>query len=115
MIRIACVGLLLGLSATALADGKRAPKPAVEEPAPGQDPNQCTKVEGSARFVGLAYTHSITLRNGCGRPVACTLWTDVDPEPKQSVQVKPGESVEVVTRRGSPARELTAFKECTFR
>ncbi|MET0282874.1 MAG: hypothetical protein ABW352_00330 [Polyangiales bacterium] len=117
MIRIACVGLLLGLSATALADGKRAPKPPPPpEDAPvQQDPNQCAKAEPHAQWVGIGYTHSVTLRNGCERPVSCTVWTDVDPEPKQTVQARPAESVEVVTRRGSPARELTAFKNCTFR
>jgi hypothetical protein len=111
MSRLLWVALLLGLSATALAD-KAAPKP--EEPT-SQDPNQCAKAEGNARYVGVGYTHSVTLRNGCEKPVACTVWTDVDPEPKQTVQARPGESVDVVTRRGSPARALTAFKNCTFR
>jgi hypothetical protein len=117
MLRIVLVGLLLALSAPALADKKAPPasKPPSDDPTAPQDPNQCAKAEGSAHFVAMAYTHSVTLRNGCARAVACTVWTDVDPEPKQSVQVPPGESVEVVTRRGSPARELTAFKNCTFR
>jgi hypothetical protein len=121
MIRIAYVGLLLGLSAAAFttevhADGKRAPKPpAPPEDAPAQDPNQCAKAEARASWVGIGYTHAVTLRNGCDRPVSCTVWTDVDPEPKQAVQARPGESVDVVTRRGSPAREFTALKDCTFR
>ncbi len=119
MNRVVLVGLLSLLSATALADGKRKPPapppPPQDSPAPAQDPNQCAKAEPAARYVGLGYTHSVTLRNGCEKPVTCSLWTDADPEPKQTVQVRPGESVEVVTRRGSPASALTAFKECTFR
>jgi hypothetical protein len=115
MVRIAWVGLLVGMSATALADGRRKPPAPEDAPAQAQDPNQCTKAEATARWIGIGYTHGVTLHNGCERPVACTLWTDVDPEPKQSVQVKPGESADVVTRRGSPARAVTAFKDCSFR
>jgi hypothetical protein len=113
MMRIACVGLLW-ISATALAERPKKPV-APADPPMAQDPNQCSQATAEARWVGYGYTHSVTLRNGCQRAVACTLWTDVDPEPKQSVQVAPGESESVVTRRGSPSRELSAFKNCTFR
>jgi hypothetical protein len=120
MCRLGLLAFLLSgaVALTAHADAKRAPKekpPEEAPPAPVLDPNQCARAEGSARYIGLGYTHVITLRNGCPKPVACSLWTDVDPEPKQAVVAKPGESVEVVTRRGSPASALTAFKSCSFR
>lgn len=80
-----------------------------------QNPNDCAVVKATARFVGLGYTHAIVLRNGCQKPVECSVWTDVDPEPKTILSLRPGEEDEVVTRRGSPAREVTAFKQCSFR
>ncbi|HVZ34852.1 MAG TPA: hypothetical protein VG963_20635, partial [Polyangiaceae bacterium] len=67
------------------------------------------------RYIGMGYTHFVTLRNGCAKAVECELWTDVDPEPRMTVHVAPGDSAEVVTRRGSPAREVTAFKSCRFK
>jgi hypothetical protein len=80
-----------------------------------QNANDCAKVQGSARYVGYGYTHVITLNNTCTQAVVCSVWTDVDPEPRTTVQVAAGQSAEVVTRRGSPSRELTAFKSCSFR
>ncbi|HEY6877658.1 MAG TPA: hypothetical protein VI299_06540 [Polyangiales bacterium] len=117
MTRFGWIVLLCGVwSATAQADDKR---PAKDKPAPqepgAQDPNQCAKAEATTRWVGMGYTHIVTLHNGCAQTVRCTVWTSVDPEPKQSVTAAAGEDVEVVTRRGSPARELSAFKQCSFR
>jgi hypothetical protein len=114
------IGLLVLLCSALTAPALAAPKTPREKPQepaqpPAQDPNQCVKVEGVAQWVGIGYTHAIQLRNGCERAVVCTVWTDVDPEPKQTLNAGPGESVEAVTRRGSPARELTAFKKCMFR
>ena len=84
-------------------------------PPVAQNPNDCAVVRATARYVGLGYTHAIVLKNGCQKPVECSVWTDVDPEPKTTLSLRPGEESEVVTRRGSPAREVTAFKQCSFR
>lgn len=94
---------------SALAGDKEKPPPVA------QNPNECAVVKAAARYVGLGYTHAIVLKNGCQRPVECTVWTDVDPEPKTALSARPGEERELVTRRGSPSREVTAFKQCSFR
>jgi hypothetical protein len=39
----------------------------------------------------------------------------VDPEPRTTVQAAPGQVIEIVTRRGSPAREVVAQKSCSYR
>lgn len=90
-------------------DKSPAPAPAV------QSANECARVQASARYVGYGYTHVVTLKNTCAQTVECALWTDVDPEPRTTVQVDAGQTAEVVTRRGSPSREVTAFKACSFR
>ena len=95
-----------------LAQDERPRKPPVV-PAPTAD--ACADARGSVRQEAYGYTHVATLRNGCTRPVECALWTDVDPEPRTKVSAKAGESVEIITRRGSPAREVTAFKSCRFK
>lgn len=79
------------------------------------NPDVCAEAHASARYVGYGYTHVVTLKNGCPKPVECALWTDVDPEPVTKVQVAPGERVEIVTRRGSPAHAVSAHKSCRFR
>ncbi|MDB4988693.1 MAG: hypothetical protein JWN04_3871 [Myxococcaceae bacterium] len=114
--------LLAGLfqaSTPARADVRRAPepkRPAADKDAPvAQNPNDCAVVKGSARYVGYGYTHVISLVNGCSRPVECAVWTDVDPDARTTVNLRAGDTTEVVTRRGSPSREVTAFKQCSFR
>ena len=77
-------------------------------------PATCVTVSASVRAEAYGYKHVVTLRNGCDRPVVCQVWTDVDPEPRNSLQAAPGESSEVVTRIGSPASAVTASKECRF-
>jgi hypothetical protein len=75
----------------------------------------CTQVTGTAVSAAFAFKHVVSLRNGCDKPVECEVWTDVDPSPRQVLRAEQGESVEVITRVGSPAREFKAFKECRFR
>jgi hypothetical protein len=79
------------------------------------DPNVCADVKAAASYVGYGYTHTITLSNGCPKAVECSVWTDVDPEPRTTLHLKPGQRADHVTRRGSPARAVTAFKSCRFR
>lgn len=105
----ALVVFSLWSSSSALAGDKD------KAPPVAQNPNECAVVKATARYVGLGYTHTIVLKNGCQRPVECTVWTDVDPEPKTTLSVRPGDDGEVVTRRGSPSREVSAFKQCSFR
>jgi hypothetical protein len=54
------------------------------------------------------------MTNRCQAPVSCEVWTNVDPTPRQTLRAKAGESVETITRRGSPSRDVHAGKECRF-
>jgi hypothetical protein len=91
-----------------------------EKPAPGpKTPNvkdktagACTQITPSVISEAFGYKHVVTLRNSCDKPVECQVWTDVDPTPRQVVRAEKGESVEIITRIGSPATEFKAFKEC---
>jgi len=80
-----------------------------------QNVDECAQAQASARYVGYGFTHVVTLKNTCTRAVECALWTDVDPEPRTTVQADAGQTAEVVTRRGSPSRDVTAYKSCRFR
>src|SRR5687768_8441772 len=87
---------------SALALGARAEPP--RDDAPGaSSPNQCAVVTPVARYIGYGYYHVVSLKNGCSRPVTCEVWTDVDPTPHHTLSAKPGETAEVVVRRGSPS------------
>lgn len=92
----------LPLSGSVLADNTAAP---VE---------RCTEVRASTRTEAYGYTHVVTVHNRCNKPVICDVWTDVDPTPKVSLRVPPSESAETVTRRGSPAREVSAGSQCRY-
>lgn len=110
-VAVSLAALFAGLG-LAHAEDKRPPKEPVL-PAPSAD--VCALASGSVRMEAYGYTHVVTLKNGCTRTVECALWTDVDPEPRTTVTATPGRSAEIITRRGSPAREVTAFKTCRFK
>ncbi len=99
------MGVLL-LTLPAVADGKDTPTPSKS------DVSACAKVEASARAQGFGYTHLVTLTNRCDKPVVCEVWTDVDPSPQYTLRAAPGQSDEVITRKGSPAREVRAGSRC---
>lgn len=114
------IAALLALSAlspllVAAKDKDKTKDKSPTDPGAAQSANECAKVQVSARYVGYGYTHVVTLKNTCSQSVECALWTDVDPEPRTTVHVEAGQSAEVVTRRGSPSREVTALKACSFR
>jgi hypothetical protein len=86
--------------------------PAAADPA--ESAADCAVVTASARLQAYGYAHVVTLANHCSRPVACEVWTNVDLVPHLDLHAKPGQSAEVVTRVGSPAREVSAGKQCRF-
>ncbi len=96
--------LALGLAAVAA--------PVAADPAPKSDSVGCASVSASARLQAYGYAHVVTLANHCSRPVMCEVWTDVDPTPHYTVTAKAGETVETVTRAGSPSRAVQAGKSC---
>jgi hypothetical protein len=71
----------------------------------------CIEVSGEARFRGYAYDHIVIVTNGCDERARCEVWTNVTPE-RRPVTVEAGRRQEVVTRVGSPARELTPHARC---
>jgi hypothetical protein len=71
----------------------------------------CVTVEGVARWGADAYNHFVRVTNGCDRPARCQVATDVSPE-RHAVEVAPGQSVEVITFRGSPASAFTPRVTC---
>ena len=83
-------------------------------PAPGwtraqadeDDVRNCYSVHGEARYGALAYKHVVIVTNRCEVELQCRVWTDVDPEPKQSVSVGPKGTAEVIVRAVSPARSV---------
>lgn len=75
---------------------------------------ECASVTASVRMQAVGYNHVVTLSNHCQRTVSCEVWTNVDPTPHQTLKAKPGETVQTVTRIGSPSRDVQAGKLCHF-
>ena len=99
-LRLALIGLACASFSSAAA----------ADPAPeGLD---CASVTASVRLQAYGYAHVVTLVNRCQRAVSCEVWTNVDPSPHLTLQAKPGQSAEAVTRRGSPSRAVKAEKAC---
>lgn len=92
--------MLTLLSASALA-----PNPVAAEPP------ECLKVTSEARYKGYGYEHVVMLDSQCARAQRCEVSTDVNPD-KATVEVAPRSRVEVVTFRGSPARNFTPVVKC---
>lgn len=76
------------------------------------DIKDCYGVHGEARYGAFAYKHVVIVTNRCEVNLECKVWTDVDPEPRQSVSVGPKATGEVIVRSNSPARAFKAFGEC---
>jgi hypothetical protein len=72
----------------------------------------CAAVTASVRMQAVGYNHIVTLANHCQRAVSCEVWTNVDPTPHFTLRAKPGESAEIITRVGSPSRDVQAGKVC---
>ena len=80
--------------------------------ATGNDIKDCYGVHGEARYGAFAYKHVVIVTNRCEVNLQCEVWTDVDPQPRQSVSVGPKGTGEVIVRSNSPARSFKAFGEC---
>jgi hypothetical protein len=74
----------------------------------------CASVTAHASYRGSGYAHVVTLTNHCQSAVTCEVWTTVDPSPHVSLHAKPGETVETITRIGSPSSDVQAGKQCRF-
>jgi hypothetical protein len=76
-----------------------------------QDVPDCVDVWGEARYRNYGYDHLVHVANHCAEPVRCDVWTSVNPA-RISVTVAAHDSKEVLTFRGSPAREFVPGAEC---
>ena len=108
------------LAVSALASAAYAEKTPVTMGAPlGAAPSSAPKppacVKWSTQVVSTAagHNHVVAIENGCERPAACVVSTDVAPDPIQAT-VQPRQRVELVTYRGSPASTFRAKVECTL-
>ena len=72
------------------------------------DVRNCYSVHGEARYGALAYKHVVIVTNRCDVALQCEVWTDVDPDPRQSLSVAPKGTGEVIVRAVSPARSVAA-------
>ncbi len=72
---------------------------------------ECIRVQAIARWGADAYNHFVRVENRCDRRARCQVSTNVNPAP-QAIEVAPGQSVEVITFRGSPASEFTPRVTC---
>lgn len=71
----------------------------------------CVHVRAEARWGAAAYNHIVVVENTCGSLARCQVATNVNPE-RTRVDVPPGQTREVVTFRGSPARVFTPRVSC---
>jgi hypothetical protein len=87
-------------------------------PSPGMlapvEKQACVSFSAEARLRNYAHDHLVRLLSRCRATVRCAVSTDVNPEGVE-VEVRPSEHLEVLTYRGSPAREFEARVECEWR
>ena len=72
---------------------------------------RCVEVTKSAPWVAYGHNHVVRVRNGCERAVRCEVSTNATPQPT-TVEVAPGTTREVLTRRGSPSSVFEARVDC---
>ncbi|MCL2725482.1 MAG: hypothetical protein FWD69_13700 [Polyangiaceae bacterium] len=105
LTRIAALFGVLIFAADAKASDAGAPPP----PTPA-----CIQVRAEARWVPYGYNHIVTLANQCSRDAACTVSTNVNPQP-QTADVPAGQSVSVLTFNASPSQAFTPYVQCTLK
>jgi hypothetical protein len=73
----------------------------------------CIQITASARYVPFGYNHVVDVKNGCSKVAACSIRTDVNPQPI-AVEVAPGVTSEVVTFVASPSQTFTPNVTCVL-
>ncbi len=71
----------------------------------------CVNVTSEARYRNYGHDHVVRLESACAEVQACQVSTDVNPTVRR-VTVAPDAAIEVLTFRGSPAREFRATVNC---
>ena len=83
-------------------------------PAPDAASPACVRSSPEVRYGNAGYDHVVRLVNTCRATASCDVSTDVNPELIR-VRVPSGSEQEVVTMRGSPARQFTPNVVCHFK
>ena len=71
----------------------------------------CVASWGESRYRNMGYDHIVHIQNRCQKSVLCRVTTNVNPDPVEGT-VAPGEERELMTFRGSPAREFVPKVDC---
>lgn len=74
----------------------------------------CVRFRSESRYVPYGYNHVVLIENGCSKPAACTVSTDVVPQ-AQNVDVPAGKTAEVTTFLGSPQQSFVPKVRCQLR
>lgn len=74
----------------------------------------CVRVWPQAIYRNYGYDHVVHLESACEAAADCSVATSVNPEAVR-VPIAPGEHVEVLTWRGSPASAFTPKVACELR
>ena len=86
---------------------------ALSAPANSAEPTApCVHVRAEARYRNYGYDHVVRLLNRCGRRMSCDVATDVNPAATR-VSIAANERRDVLTFRGSPAREFAPVVACS--
>jgi hypothetical protein len=80
-------------------------------PALAESTPACVRWWPQTVHAGIGYNHVVGIENTCERTVACSVSTDVAPDPIQAA-VSPKQKVELTTFRGSPSSTFKAKVEC---
>lgn len=106
--RLALLAILGTSVAKVAADEPKEPK----EPPPAGP--VCLETSHEARYKGMGYDHVVIVNNTCSDAYRCAISTNVNPRVVQ-LDVPPKSRREVVTFRGSPARQFVPNTVCTLR
>jgi hypothetical protein len=86
---------------------------ALSAPANSAEPTApCVHVRAEARYRNYGYDHVVRLLNRCERRMSCDVATDVNPTAIR-VNIAANEQRDVLTFRGSPAREFAPVVACS--
>ncbi len=89
-----------------------APEVAGADPPPPAPVKLCVTTAGEARYRNYGYDHLVRITSSCDVPSECAVTTNVSPGAIK-VTVPAGQTVEVLTFRGSPAATFTHQAVCT--
>ncbi len=71
----------------------------------------CVTHRGHVIYQAYGYTHFVAIENGCEEAVSCRVRTSAT-SAEVRVRLDASSSKEIVTRRGSPAREFAVTLRC---